>query len=205
MRTQHLIYQMMRADFLERTRRSSFFIMLRLAVLIGYIFIPPADSTTLMFALGPWRGVYNSAWIGSVFGILIVISMSILGFFLTKNTIERDRRSRVGQILATTPMSKPVYVIGKWLSNLAVLTALLILLNAMALIMQLMRGDILLMDFWDLFAPIWLMGFPVMALTAAVAVLFECIPMLSRSAGNVIYFIAWYIFMDTFAVQGIFR
>ena len=53
MRTLHLIYHMMRADFLERTRHNSFFVTLGLAVLIGYIFIPPADSKTLMFAMGP--------------------------------------------------------------------------------------------------------------------------------------------------------
>ena len=205
MKTQNLIYHMMRADFLERTRRSSFFVTLGLAILIGYIYIPSADSSTLMLALGPWRGVYNSAWIGSVFGILIVITMPILGFFLTKNTIERDRRSRVGQILATTPMSKPVYALGKWLSNLAVLTAMLIILNVMAFVMQLLRGEIFPIDYWALSAPIWLMGFPVIALTAAMAVLFESIPILSGSAGNVVYFLAWYIFVDNIAVPGIFR
>jgi len=205
MKTRNLIYHMMRADFLERTRRSSFFVTLGLAVLIGYIYIPPADSSTLMLALGPWRGAYNSAWIGSVFGILIVITMPVLGFFLTKNTIERDRRSRVGQILATTPMSKPVYTLGKWLSNLAVLTTMLLVLNVMAVVMQLLRGEILPIDYWTLSAPIWLMGFPVLALTAALTVLFESIPFLSGSAGNVIYFLAWYIFMDNVAVPGIFR
>ena len=205
MKTLNLIYQMMRADFLERTRRSSFFVTLGLAMLIGYIYIPSADSSTLMLALGPWRGVYNSAWIGSVFGILIVITMPVLGFFLTKNTIERDRRSRVGQILATTPMSKPVYALGKWLSNLAVLTAMLIILNVMAFVMQLLRGEIFPIDYWALSAPIWLMGFPVIALTAALAVLFESIPILSGSAGNVVYFLAWYILMDNVAVPGIFR
>ncbi len=205
MKTLNLIYHMMCADFLERTRRSSFFIILGLAVLIGYIYIPPADSSTLMLALGPWRGAYNSAWIGSVFGILIVITMPVLGFFLTKNTMERDRRSRVGQILATTPMSKPVYVVGKWLSNLAVLTAMLVVLNVMAVVMQLLRGEIFPIDFASLSAPIWLMGFPIIALTAALAVLFESIPFLSGSAGNVIYFLSWYIFMDNVAVPGIFR
>ncbi|HET9908165.1 MAG TPA: hypothetical protein VFQ23_16050 [Anaerolineales bacterium] len=205
MKTLNLIYHMLRADFLERTRRSSFFVTLGLAVLIGYIYIPPADSSTLMLALGPWRGAYNSAWIGSVFGILIVISMPVLGFFLTKNTIERDRRSRVGQILATTPMSKPIYTLGKWLSNMAVLTAMLVVLNLMAIVMQLLRGEIFPIDYWALSAPIWLMGFPIIALTAAMAVLFESIPFLSGSAGNVIYFLGWYIFMDNLAVPGIFR
>jgi hypothetical protein len=205
MNTMNLVLHMMRADFLERTRRSSFYVILGLSVLIGYIFIPSADSTMLMFAIGPWRGTYNSAWIGTVFGILIVILLPLLGFFLTKNTIERDRRSRVGQILATTPVSKPVYMLGKWLSNLAVLTAMLIVLNIVAVIMQLLRGEVFPIDYWALSAPIWMMGFPVIALTAAFAVLFESIPFLSTSAGNVIYFLAWYIVLDNIALPGLFR
>lgn len=205
MKTLRLILHMQRADFLERTRRSSFFVTLGLAVLIGYLFIPPADSTLLMFALGPWRGLYNAAWIGSVFGILTVIAMPLLGFFLTKNTIERDRRSRVGQILATTPMSRPVYILGKWLSNLAVLTAMLVVLNGMAIVLILLRGEVFPVDYRALSAPIWLMGLPVIALAAALAVLFESIPFLAGSAGNVIYFLAWYLFMDNIAVPGLFR
>ncbi len=205
MNTPYIIYHMLRADFLERTRRSSFLFTLALAVLIGFIFLPPTDATNLMFALGPWRGLYNSAWIGSVYGILFAIFMPLLGFFLTKNTIERDRRTRVGQILATTPMSKPVYVLGKWLSNLAVMAAMLVIINLMAVFMQWLRGEVPQYDLLALSVPIWAIGLPLIALTAALAVLFETIPLLSASAGNVIYFILWYILMDNVALPGLFR
>jgi hypothetical protein len=36
----------------------------------------------------------------------------------TLNLVERDRQTGMGEIIATTPTSKPVYVLGKWLSNL---------------------------------------------------------------------------------------
>jgi hypothetical protein len=35
-----------------------------------------------------------------------------------KNAIERDEQARVGQIIATTPLSKPLYTLGKAFSNL---------------------------------------------------------------------------------------
>jgi len=142
MNTFSVIYHMMRADFLERARRTSFLVILGLAMLAGYVYIPPADSMTLALALGPWRGVYNSAWIGTVFGILTVILLPLFGYFLIKNTIERDRLTRVGQIIATTPISKPAYILGKWLSNLATLTSMLLVFNVMALVMQLMRAEV---------------------------------------------------------------
>lgn len=205
MQSFHLIYHMTRADFLERTRRTSFPIILGLALLAGYAYIPPVDSTTLSIALGPWRGLYNSAWIGMVFGLLTVILMPVFGYFLVKNSIERDRRTRVGQIIATTPISKPAYVLGKWLSNLATLSAMLLVFNLMALVMQLLRAEVIRVDLWALSAPIWLMGFPVIALTAALAIWFESVPFLSGSLGNIVYFISWLLFIELVGLPGIFE
>ena len=205
MQTLRLIYHMTRADFLERSRRTSFLVILGLALLAGYAYIPPTDSTTLSVALGPWRGLYNSAWIGIVFGLLTVILMPVFGYFRVKNSIERDRRTRVGQIIATTPVSKPVYVLGKWMSNLVTLSAMLLVFNLMALVMQLLRAEVSQVELWALSAPIWLMGFPVIALTAALAIWFESVPFLSGSLGNVVYFIAWLLFLEFIGLPGVFE
>jgi hypothetical protein len=203
MNTFSTIYHMLRADFLERARRTSFFVILGVSLLAGYLYIPPANSTSLALALGPWRGVYNSAWVGVVFGILTVILLPLFGYFLIKNTIERDRLTRVGQIIATTPISKLTYMLGKWLSNLATLAAMLVMFNMMALFMQLYRAEVTEVDLWSLSAPIWMMGLPVIALTAAVALCFESVPMLSGSFGNAVYFVAWLLFMDHVGLPGI--
>lgn len=198
-----IVFHMMRADFLERARRTSFLVILGITLLAGYLYIPPADSTTLALALGPWRGVYDSAWIGVVFGILTVILLPLFGYFLIKNTIERDRRTRVGQVIATTPISKLMYMLGKWLSNLATLGAMLVMFNLMALFMLFLRAEVPEVDLWALSAPIWMMGLPVIALTAAVALWFESVPFLSGSFGNAVYFVAWLLFMDTIGLPGI--
>lgn len=205
MNTFPMVFHMMRADFLERARRTSFLVILGLALLAGYLYIPPADSTTLALALGPWRGLYNSAWIGVVFGILTVILLPLFGYFLIKNTIERDRLTRVGQIIATTPISKLAYMLGKWLSNLATLATMLFMFNLMALFMLFLRAEVSNVDVWALSAPIWMMGFPVIALTAAAALWFESLPLLSGSFGNAIYFVSWMLFMNTIGLPGIFH
>jgi hypothetical protein len=197
------VYHMMRADFLERARRTSFFVILGVSLLAGYLYIPPANSTSLALALGPWRGIYNSAWVGVVFGILTVILLPLFGYFLIKNTIERDRLTRVGQIIATTPISKLTYMLGKWLSNLATLAAMLMMFNLMALFMQLFRAEVTDVDLWALSAPTWMMGLPVIALTAAIALWFESVPFLSGSFGNAVYFVVWLLFMDYVGLPGI--
>jgi hypothetical protein len=203
MNTFSAVYHMMRADFLERARRTSFFVILGVSLLAGYLYIPPANSTSLALALGPWRGIYNSAWVGAVFGILTVILLPLFGYFLIKNTIERDRLTRVGQIIATTPISKLTYMLGKWLSNLATLAAMLVMFNLMALFMQLYRAEVTDVNLWALSAPIWMMGLPVIALTAAVALWFESVPFLSGSFGNAVYFVVWLFFMEYVGLPGI--
>ncbi len=205
MNTFRWIYHMMLADLLERARSPKFLVIIGLAMLAGYAYIPATDSTTLSIALGPWRGINNSAWVGTVFGMLTVLIMPVLGYFLVKNAIELDRRTNVGRVIATTPISKPAYVLGKWLSNLATLTVILVILNIMALVMQLIRAEVTQVDLWVLSAPIWLMGFPIFALIAAVAVWFESVSFLSGTFGNILFFIGWVLFLDNIGLPGLFN
>ena len=191
MRTLRELYHLARADFWERTRRSSFLILLVLTAGAGYLFVPSRDAGYLVLHVGQQRGIYNSPWIGLMFGAIAALQLPLLGFYLVKNAIERDRQTGVGQIIAATPTGKPVYVVGKWLSNLAVLALLLSILTGMAVVMQFVRAEESVMDLGALTTQVWSMGLPVLAIAAALAVLFECVPFLSRGLGNVGYFFLW--------------
>lgn len=190
MNTLRVLYHLARADFLERVRRYSFFLTLAATAYLGYIFVPPLDAQYQTVTLGNARGIYNSPWIGAMLGLMISTMVSIVAFYLVNNAISRDRRTRVGEIIASTPVSKFLYVLGKWLSNLAVLALMLAVLTLVALVMQLLRAEDLRVDLLALATPIWLMGLPVMAVVAALAVLFESIPFLSGGFGNIVYFFA---------------
>jgi len=191
MRTLHTLYHLTRADFFERFRRYSFLVVLAITVGAGYLFVPPEGAGYLVLHVGLRRGIYNSAWIGLVFGFIAAMHLPLFGFYLVKNALERDRQTGVGQIIATTPISKPVYVVGKWLSNLAVLTLILGVLTVMAVIMQLVRAEDLTINPWALVGPIWLMGLPALAIAAAMAVLFESVSFLRGSLGNVAFLFIW--------------
>lgn len=186
------VYSLLKADFLERVRRYSFMVVVGLTVFAGYMLVPPSGDAYNSFVIGGYRGYYNSAWIGTVFGILAATLLSLIGFYLVKNSIHRDYQTRVGQIIATTPVSGRIYVLGKWLSNLCVLTLILAILTLVAPIMQLVRAEVSNFDLWALLAPIWIIALPTLAAVSAVAVIFECLPLLRGTPGNVIYFFLWF-------------
>ena len=132
----YMLYHLMRADFLERVRRYSFLIVIGVVGYAGYLFVPPAGAAYATLVRGSYRALYNSAGVGNLFGSVAVIFLSLFGFYLIKNALARDYQTGVGQIIATTPLSRPLYLLGKWLSNLAVLTVILTVLTLMALVMQ---------------------------------------------------------------------
>jgi hypothetical protein len=191
MRIAHQIYHLVRADFLERVRRFSFLVVMGLALFAGYMFVPPLSAPYTSFIVASYRGYYNSPWVGTLFGATAAILLSLIGFYLVKNSISRDYDTRVGQIIATTPLCKIIYMVGKWFSNILVLMAILGVLTVIAPVMQLVRAEVAQVDLMALWAPIWLMGFPALVFVAALAVLFESIAFLRGGLGNIIYFFIW--------------
>lgn len=186
-----VLAQLIRADLRERTRRYSFLITLGVMVYLGYLATPPAAANALTVDLGNLRGVYNSAWIGSMIALFSSMLLSLPGFYLVKNAIERDRRTGVGQIIAATPLSKPLYTLGKTASNFIFLVVIIAVVAIAAAAMQFVRGESMQLDVWALLAPFLFTTAPTLLLVAAVAVLFESISFLRGGFGNVVYFVLW--------------
>ncbi len=195
MKSLRMLYHLMRADFLERVRRHGFLIVVAVAIYIGIMFVPPIGANYQTVAWGNSRGVYNSAWVGAMFGLMAATLLPLPGFYLVKSALDRDRQTRVGQIIATTPISKVGYLVGKVLSNTAVLGLITAILMAVAPVMQIVRAEALPVNVWQVVAPLLLMFLPVAALTASVAVLFESIPLLRGGVGNIVYFFLWILFL----------
>jgi ABC-type transport system involved in multi-copper enzyme maturation permease subunit len=185
------VLHLSRADLLDRIRRTSFLVVLVSSVFAGFLAVPQAGAGYRVLQVGTQRGVYDSAWIGLMFGLIAALHLPLAGFYLVKNAVGRDRQTGVGEIIATTPIRKPVYVLGKWLSNMAVLVLILGVMTAMAVVMQLVRGEDMTIRLGALVPTIWLMALPVLAIAAALAVLFECTPVLRSGWGNVIFLFLW--------------
>jgi hypothetical protein len=187
MNRSRILYHMVRADFLERVRRYSFLLTMSFAIYLGYAVY--ARQVTLR--LDDYRGVDNSAWLGTVIGLIATVWVSLIGFYIVKNSIQRDRQTRVGQILAATPMNKSFYTLGKTLSNFAVLAVMVLILALAAVFIQILRGEDTQIALGALLSPILLLGLPAVAVVAALAVLFESLPVLRGGVGNVFYFFFW--------------
>jgi hypothetical protein len=181
------LYHMVRADFLERVRRYSFLLTLAFSVYLGYA----VYSGQMVLKLDKYRGVDNSAWLGSVVGLVASMWITLIGFYIVKNAIQRDRESRVGQILATTPISKIFYTFSKTLSNFAVLAAMVLVLALGAIVIQLFHRADPHIDLFALLSPLLLFGLSAVAVTAALAVLFESLPVLRGGVGNILYVFLW--------------
>jgi hypothetical protein len=186
----NVIYHLARADFLERTRRYSFLVTLVLIVFMAYSYVPSRDAAYITLSVDGARGLYNSAWIGSLVAILTGLTLPLVGFYLVKNAVERDTETRVGQIMATTPLTRPIYTLGKWLSNFAVLALITGVIAIATVVLQLIIGEDRRLDLLTLLAPIIWVLLPTVALIGALAVLFETVGWLSGGLGNIIYFFA---------------
>lgn len=195
MKTLYKLYHIMRADFFERSRRYSFLITLGLTIFAAYLYLPPSSADYLTLGLGNYRGIYNSAWVGGTVAVLCSALLSLPAFYLVKNALERDEDTHVGQIIATTPIRKSLYTLGKALSNFVFLTVMVAVIALSAGAMQLVRTEFLHIDLWPLFSPFIFSVLPAMSVIAALAVLFETIPWLRGTFGNVVYFILWLIML----------
>jgi hypothetical protein len=179
---------MVRADFLERVRRYSFLVTLAAALWLAYGVA--AEKVWIVVGNG-YRGVYNSAWIGALMATCCSTFLSLVGFYIVKNSVQRDGDTRVGQILAATPMRKDFYAMAKTLSNFAVLACMVVVLMIAAVAMQTMRAESHSFSLWKLWSPFLFIALPTMLLTGSIALLFETIPFLRGGIGNVTYFFLW--------------
>ncbi|MEO8277449.1 MAG: hypothetical protein ABI639_14640 [Thermoanaerobaculia bacterium] len=173
------------ADFRERVRRRSFLAALAATAFLGL----QAIEGRISVALGGFQGAPSSAWSGSVMTMVATTFLALIGFYVVKNAVERDRRSGVGQILAATTVSRWTYTLAKAASHWLVLGAMVAVLALAAAAMQLSSGNGL--EVGKLLAPLVLVALPAMAVVAALAILFETIPGLRGGFGNVAWFFVW--------------
>ena len=183
----HSLYHLVRADVRERVRRYSFLVTLGFVVWLGY----GVYTGDVAVKLDRYRGEFNSAWAGGTMTLVVTSFLSLAGFYLVKNAVERDRRTGVGEILATTPMSRPLYTLGKTLSNFVALALMMAVLLAWAVALLVLGGRRAALEPWPLLGPFVLVALPCLLFVAAVAVFCECVPGLRGGPGNVLYVLAW--------------
>ena len=174
-------------DFRERTRRYSFLLTLGAAAYLAYT----VQAGWWLVRIGEYAPASGPVRLGMLVAQATGIILSLVGFYVVKGSVERDRRTGVGQILAATPATRLQYAAAKLVSNAAVLGAMLLVLGGLALAMAWWRDGVSAGAIWQIGAPTLLIAAPTLALVAGLAVFFDSVPWLRGTGGNVLYFFVW--------------
>ncbi|MDP2497792.1 MAG: hypothetical protein Q8W44_07335 [Candidatus Palauibacterales bacterium] len=175
-------------DFRERARRYSFLLTLGAAAYLAYT----VHAGWWLVRIGEYAPASGPVRLGMLVAQATGIILSLVGFYVVKGSVERDQRTGVGQILAATPAGTRLqYTAAKFVSNTAVLGAMLLVLGALAVAMAWWRSGVSAAAIWQIGAPTLLIAAPTLVLVAGLAVLFDSVPWLRGAAGNVLYFFVW--------------
>lgn len=186
----HRFLAIVLADARQRWRTPRLRAWLLVLVAVTWLCFPAADAGYRVLGAGTHRVAYDSAWAGMVVAMLCSW-LSLLGFYLVRGTLTRDIESRCWQLLVATPLGRGSYLLAKWASHLLVLGAIAAGMLVVAAIAVVVRGEAPGLDVVALVEPTLLLGGPALGICALCAVLFDLLPPLRRTAGNVLYVVLW--------------
>ena len=112
---------------------------------------------------------------------------------MVRGAVARDQRTGVGELLAASPLSRVGYLLGKFGGSLLVLASMAGTLAVTGLVLQVARGESRTLDPLALSTPYLWLSLPVLAMTAAAAVLFDTVPGLRIGLGHLVRFFVWMI------------
>ena len=186
------------ADFKERMRRPPVYMAMAVGAFLCYLAI--IDQATV--AAGNGRGVWNSPWSAGTLAVLATSYLTLICFYVIRSGVQRDEESGVGILLATSRVSNFSYLLGKCISNFAVLMAIMLVFVLASPILQWTRHGGYAFSLWGFLNPFLYVAVPASVFISAVAVFFECHPWLKRGLGNVLYIVAWVETLRETAMDG---
>jgi hypothetical protein len=186
----HRLLAVVRADFFIRLRRPSTAVVFVLLSFLPYLWIPAPSTGRALIVIEDQRALYTSATIGMATALLATIFIGLAGFYVISNALRRDVLTRCGYVVASTTMRGSEYIVGKFAGNVVFLTVFTLGFMATAMAMVLVRGEGPLQPL--VFAGQYLILLPpVISFVSAIAILFECTPVLRSKFGDVLYFFVW--------------
>jgi len=176
-----------RTDLRRRLRSRSTVVLLLATAALGLI--AGVDGFELAFRPGDeihYVGEPTAAVVGLEVGVASAYLTVLVGYFLLRGRLSTDHRLGVTRVTATTPLSDPAYLLGKWLSHVAVVGLALVGLAATATVTHAQSGVGGVAPLAVL-GPVLLFGLPAGGLVAGVTLLFESTERLSGTLGSIAY------------------
>ena len=200
----YIIYQVMKADLLERVRRSSFLAMCVFAMFLAFFSVPDVEAPLVSICMEP--GIFgqgsNPSWIPIAIALCGGVLFPMIGLSFVKNNISMDRESGLLYGLQSMNMKKGNYIIGKFLSNLSMLTVMWLFVMLGAALMLPFRFPDQPLPFYDFISP-FIGIYPGIVFAAAFAVLLDSVPFISSKAGNAVGLTALFVmFLVNYSASG---
>ncbi len=188
------------AEVKRRLRSTGTLVAILALVVLSFMWIPdPRKNWTSI----SWRGaggaitsgIYNSAYVGAASALLASLFLAIIGFYLVAGSVRRDAETRVGAILASTPISRTAYLAGKLAAHLVYLQVVAACALASGVLVFLRYGTGPF-EPGAFLVPHLLLVPPSLVTTAALALLFDVTPGLRGRGGLIVYFFVFaFLFM----------
>lgn len=176
-------------DFLQRIRSRRFLLTIGIVAIVSISFIPQSNQALFQtMSFDGHRGIYNSAWIGVLIALLTSFSFVFFGFYIIKGGITGDFMGGNREILLTTPGAKIEYIASKIMSNIYWLFSIALSVVVIGIVMQFVRGEDPHLEFSFYLEPFLLITLPVIFFVSSLAILFDTIPLLANTIGNITYF-----------------
>lgn len=177
------VLRIARADFRERVRTRRF---LAVVVAVAYVGSAVTRGTIKLSFQGGYGPVKGAEWLGTTTAMTAAFLSLLAGFYVSRGGIATDREHGLGPGIAASPVRDGEYVLGKWVSGVAVQWVLFVLLLFAAVVTGLVvdAGGFSLRS---LVAPSLVLAFPVALPVAAVAVCFETNRYLDGTGGTAAY------------------
>ena len=124
-----------------RFRRSTTPILFLILCGAAFVLMPEVSSGGVMFLIGKQRVLLNSAATSLTSALMGGLVLSLVGYYLISNSVERDLRTGVGKLIAATPLSSLRYLAGKLAGNIVYLTVMAVIFMIACMGMHILRGE----------------------------------------------------------------
>lgn len=194
------LYYIVKNDLVRQMRSYPFLIVIGLTICLGYACVPAASAGYEVFYIGGVRGEYNSNWLGGMGAMLSSMLIWLFGFYMLRSGVSEDERLRVGQLIASSPVSNFKYIFTKVFSHFVVFVTIEIVFIAAFMVMQFVRGEDISFQFGGYLYPFVYIILPSFTMLAALTVFFDVCPGLKGVVGNIVFFFLW-ILLGIIAIE----
>jgi hypothetical protein len=171
-----------------RMRRTGTLVAVLALIALTWLMVEDPSTGRALMVIGGARVAYTSSCLAMGSAGLAGLFFGLAGFYLVRGRMSEDVRSGAGSVLASTPVSNAVLLLGRWLGGVAYLGGLVLVFMATMLVLHAVRGEGPIQPLVYLQTYV-LVLLPLVCFTAAVALLCDAWRPLMGKGGDVLYFV----------------